>query len=255
MTLVRRVARPMLAAMFVAGGLDQLKHPAAQGRDGATRSSRRSRRRRACPTTPSCWCGPTAWRWWAPGRCSRWAASPASPRRCSRRRSCRPRLRHTRSGTSRTPRSGPSRRSQFLKNLGLLGGLLLAAVDTEGKPGLAYRATPGQRQRPPGGPHDPPRGAARGPRRRPRGQAEGGPGAACPRLTGPHRPPTGPVDARVVLPGSKSLTNRYLVLAALANDVSRLRAPLRSRDTLLMAGALRTLGARGRGRRRRLTGS
>ena len=55
---------------------------------------------------------------------------------------------------------------------------------------------------------------------------------------------TGPVDARVVLPGSKSLTNRYLVLAALANDVSRLRAPLRSRDTLLMAGALRSLGAR-----------
>ena len=54
---------------------------------------------------------------------------------------------------------------------------------------------------------------------------------------------TGPVDARVVLPGSKSLTNRYLVLAALANDVSRLRAPLRSRDTLLMAQALRTLGA------------
>jgi uncharacterized membrane protein YphA (DoxX/SURF4 family) len=29
---------------------------------------------------------------------------------------------------------------QFLKNLGLLGGLLLAAVDTEGRPGLAYRA-------------------------------------------------------------------------------------------------------------------
>jgi 3-phosphoshikimate 1-carboxyvinyltransferase len=53
----------------------------------------------------------------------------------------------------------------------------------------------------------------------------------------------GPVAARVVLPGSKSLTNRYLVLAALANDVSRLRSPLRSRDTALMAGALRTLGA------------
>jgi 3-phosphoshikimate 1-carboxyvinyltransferase len=51
------------------------------------------------------------------------------------------------------------------------------------------------------------------------------------------------VDARVLLPGSKSLTNRYLVLAALANDVSRLRSPLRSRDTALMAGALRTLGA------------
>jgi putative oxidoreductase len=30
--------------------------------------------------------------------------------------------------------------SNFLKNGGLLGGLLLAAVDTQGKPGLAYRA-------------------------------------------------------------------------------------------------------------------
>jgi 3-phosphoshikimate 1-carboxyvinyltransferase len=54
----------------------------------------------------------------------------------------------------------------------------------------------------------------------------------------------GPVDATVVLPGSKSLTNRYLVIAALAQDPSRLRRPLRSRDTELMAGALRTLGVR-----------
>ncbi|HEX5967534.1 MAG TPA: 3-phosphoshikimate 1-carboxyvinyltransferase [Intrasporangium sp.] len=54
--------------------------------------------------------------------------------------------------------------------------------------------------------------------------------------------PAAPVDATVTLPGSKSLTNRYLVLAALASDRSRLRAPLRSRDTLLMADALRALG-------------
>ncbi|MFC3806517.1 3-phosphoshikimate 1-carboxyvinyltransferase [Terrabacter sp. MAHUQ-38] len=52
----------------------------------------------------------------------------------------------------------------------------------------------------------------------------------------------GPLDATVVLPGSKSLTNRYLVLAALASERSRLRSPLRSRDTLLMADALRSLG-------------
>lgn len=54
----------------------------------------------------------------------------------------------------------------------------------------------------------------------------------------------GPLDATLRLPGSKSLTNRYLVLAALAEDPSRIRAPLRSRDTLLMASALRALGAR-----------
>ena len=52
----------------------------------------------------------------------------------------------------------------------------------------------------------------------------------------------GPVNSTVVLPGSKSLTNRYLVLAALAADQSRLRAPLRSRDTVLMADALRRMG-------------
>lgn len=54
---------------------------------------------------------------------------------------------------------------------------------------------------------------------------------------------SGPVDAVVRLPGSKSLTNRFLVLAALAGEPSRLRAPLRSRDTLLMAEGLRALGA------------
>ncbi|WP_088319789.1 3-phosphoshikimate 1-carboxyvinyltransferase [Kineosporia sp. R_H_3] len=52
-----------------------------------------------------------------------------------------------------------------------------------------------------------------------------------------------PVDATVALPGSKSLTNRYLVLAALAEEPSRLRAPLRSRDTDLMAAAVAALGA------------
>lgn len=54
---------------------------------------------------------------------------------------------------------------------------------------------------------------------------------------------SGPIAATVALPGSKSLTNRYLVLAALANGRSRLRRPLRSRDTMLMASGLRSLGA------------
>ncbi|AXK31520.1 3-phosphoshikimate 1-carboxyvinyltransferase [Streptomyces armeniacus] len=52
----------------------------------------------------------------------------------------------------------------------------------------------------------------------------------------------GPVDATVAVPGSKSVTNRGLVLAALASEPGWLRRPLRSRDTLLMAGALRAMG-------------
>jgi 3-phosphoshikimate 1-carboxyvinyltransferase len=50
------------------------------------------------------------------------------------------------------------------------------------------------------------------------------------------------VHATVEVPGSKSLTNRLLVLAALAGAPSRITAPLRARDTDLMAGALRALG-------------
>ncbi|MQA35053.1 3-phosphoshikimate 1-carboxyvinyltransferase [Modestobacter roseus] len=58
--------------------------------------------------------------------------------------------------------------------------------------------------------------------------------------TTPHR--TAPVDAVVALPGSKSLTARALVLAALADGPSRLVRPLRARDTDLMAAGLRALG-------------
>jgi 3-phosphoshikimate 1-carboxyvinyltransferase len=50
------------------------------------------------------------------------------------------------------------------------------------------------------------------------------------------------VCAQVVLPGSKSVTNRALVLAALGDRPSRVRAPLRARDTVLMATALTALG-------------
>lgn len=50
-------------------------------------------------------------------------------------------------------------------------------------------------------------------------------------------------NALAHIPGSKSLTNRYLLLAALADSPSYLRAPLHSRDSALMIEALRQLGA------------
>jgi 3-phosphoshikimate 1-carboxyvinyltransferase len=53
----------------------------------------------------------------------------------------------------------------------------------------------------------------------------------------------GPVTGRVAMPGSKSATNRALILAALSAGTSTVKAPLRARDTLLMAGALEALGA------------
>src|SRR3954447_20672768 len=66
---------------------------------------------------------------------------------------------------------------------------------------------------------------------------------------------TEPVRATVPVPGSKSITNRALLLAALADGPavsspdpasrsSEIHLPLRSRDTQLMAAALRSLGVR-----------
>ncbi|WP_346844516.1 3-phosphoshikimate 1-carboxyvinyltransferase [uncultured Rothia sp.] len=55
-------------------------------------------------------------------------------------------------------------------------------------------------------------------------------------------PPGGSTTVRI--PGSKSLTNRYLVLAAIANSPSVLHAPLHSRDSALMIQALTALGVK-----------
>jgi 3-phosphoshikimate 1-carboxyvinyltransferase len=51
-----------------------------------------------------------------------------------------------------------------------------------------------------------------------------------------------PVDISVVIPGSKSVTNRALILAAQAKSPSTLRRPLISRDSELMVAGLKALG-------------
>lgn len=51
-----------------------------------------------------------------------------------------------------------------------------------------------------------------------------------------------PVHATVTLPGSKSITNRALILAAIADGPSTVTGALRSRDTDLMIDGLRALG-------------
>jgi 3-phosphoshikimate 1-carboxyvinyltransferase len=55
-------------------------------------------------------------------------------------------------------------------------------------------------------------------------------------------PVEGPLGGRVALPGSKSVTNRALLLAALANGTSLLSGVLRSDDTRHMTTALRAMG-------------
>ncbi len=51
-----------------------------------------------------------------------------------------------------------------------------------------------------------------------------------------------PISAVITIPGSKSATNRALILAALANSPSLLRKPLHSRDSALMIAGLKAIG-------------
>lgn len=68
---------------------------------------------------------------------------------------------------------------------------------------------------------------------------------AVPTPTGgwPAPRPDGPVTGRVTIPGSKSISNRALVLAAIADGPSTLTGLLAARDTALMRAALVSLGA------------
>ncbi|WP_164100385.1 3-phosphoshikimate 1-carboxyvinyltransferase [Candidatus Laterigemmans baculatus] len=63
------------------------------------------------------------------------------------------------------------------------------------------------------------------------------PSARCVQLV-----PAGPVEGRIRPPGSKSLTNRALICAALAEGRSVLRGALESEDTEVMVGGLRQVG-------------
>ena len=139
MTLIRRIARPLLAASFVSGGIETLRNPAP-------------RVEKAEPVAP-----PIADRLPLPndtdqlvkinagvqvvagvllaiGRVPRLAA-------CALAGSLVP---TTLAGHRFWEEEDGTRRAQqqihFVKNLGLLGGLVLAAVDTEGAPSLGWRA-------------------------------------------------------------------------------------------------------------------
>ncbi len=241
MSVVRRIARPLLASMFVVGGVDQLKHPSAKS-DAA-----RPGGREAGPAAP-------------PPRRHRAARAGQRSRHDRRRRDARrgtpaPHVGHRPRGHPRAhhPRRPPvlARGRPRRPGRGSAPSSSRTSVCSAGC--SSRRSTPRAGRAWPTGPTWPTRASTGWPARP--GARRGTRPAPPPPRPGSRRPrpsmrspdwsaPTadGPVRARVVLPGSKSLTNRYLVLAALATEVSRLRAPLRSRDTLLMADALRTLG-------------
>ena len=139
MSLVRRIARPMLASMFVAGGVDQLKRPAAKSEVAGPVVEKVAPLLRLPEDTELLvrangvvMVG--AGTMLALGRFPRLSATLLAATLVPTTVAAH------RYWEEEDPEVRAQQRIQFLKNLGLLGGVLLAAVDTEGRPGLAYRA-------------------------------------------------------------------------------------------------------------------
>ena len=138
MTVIRRIARPMLAAVFVTSGLDALLHPAERAKIAAPLVSRLSGPLNL-PDDPELMVranGATmvaAGTMLALGRLPRVASMALAGALVPTTYTA-----HA-FWTIMDPTVRAQQKAHFLKNIGLLGGVLLASVDTAGKPGLAYR--------------------------------------------------------------------------------------------------------------------
>ncbi len=139
MSVVRRVARPLLASMFVVGGVDRLKHPSARA-DAARPVVEKLAPILRLPQDTELLVRANgvvmigAGTMLALGRFPRTSAAVLAATLVPTT------VAEHRFWAEDDPQVRAEQRTQLLKNLGLLGGLLLAAVDTEGRPGLAYRA-------------------------------------------------------------------------------------------------------------------
>ena len=139
MTVIRRIARPMLAAVFVTGGLDALLHPAERAKIAAPLVSRLSGPLNL-PDDPEMMVRANGATMVAAGTMLGLGAFP----RVAALVLAGALVPTTYTGHAFWTVEDPAARSQqrvhFLKNISLLGGVLLATVDTAGQPGLAYRA-------------------------------------------------------------------------------------------------------------------
>jgi len=146
MTISRLIARPLLASIFVAGGINALRNTAAHAEKAKPVADRIvPLAQKAAPGAPIPTDAKTLVRINAGAQLLA-AAALATGRA--------PRISATVLAASLVPttvaghafwaETDPTARAQqrlsFLKNTSILGGLLLAGVDTEGQPGLAWRA-------------------------------------------------------------------------------------------------------------------
>lgn len=144
MTVTRLIARPLLASMFVVGGLDSLRNAKAKAEAAQPVTDKIAPlAQKTVPQFPS---DPEtlvrlnggvqllAGLALATGRAPRISASLLAASLVPTT------LAGHRFWEETEPQAKGMQRIQFLKNASMFGGLLLAAVDTDGKPGVAWRA-------------------------------------------------------------------------------------------------------------------
>lgn len=143
--LVRRIARPLLASSFIVGGIDTLRNPQSRvpgARPVVEKVTETADRQLPVqvPRDVEQWVKidagvkVVAGALFALGKLPRLSALVMSASIVPTTLAGHRFWEHT------DPKERFGQLSHFLKNLGLLGGLLLAAVDTEGKPSVGYRA-------------------------------------------------------------------------------------------------------------------
>ncbi|WP_405592139.1 DoxX family protein [Streptomyces sp. NBC_01190] len=145
MAVLRRLARPLLASMFLAGGYTTLRHPGAVAPAAAPVALPIAERVKRLPNDPKQLVAINgavqlgAGTLLALGRFPRASALALAATLVPTTLAGHPYW------TIEDPEERARQRVHFLKNLSMLGGLLLAAADTHGKPSVAYRARGGAR--------------------------------------------------------------------------------------------------------------
>lgn len=140
MTVVRRLARPLLSSIFLTGGVDVLRNPGSRVPAADLIAPKIAERMPYLPEdteqlvrlNAAVQVGAGAML--ALGRFPRLSSALLAGSLVPTT------LAGHRYWEEEDPAKRAQQRTHFYKNLGLLGGLMLAAVDTEGRPGLAWRA-------------------------------------------------------------------------------------------------------------------
>jgi uncharacterized membrane protein YphA (DoxX/SURF4 family) len=143
MAVLRKLARPMLASVFVSGGYATLRHPDAVAPAAEPVAAPVAERIKGLPQDPqqlvriNSAVQVGAGSLLALGRFPRSAALALAATLLPTTLAGHPYW------TIKDPEERAEQRIHFFKNLSMIGGLLIAAADTHGKPSLAYRTRQG----------------------------------------------------------------------------------------------------------------